>query len=50
MKIFIISGGPGTGKTSVINKLKEQGYKIIPEAARELLNSKEDLWENLMRK
>lgn len=35
-KIFVISGGPGTGKTAVINELKKQGYKTIPEVARQI--------------
>ena len=34
-KLFIISGGPGTGKTSVIDELSKN-FKIIPEAAREV--------------
>jgi len=33
MKIYVISGGPGTGKTSVINELGKE-FKILPEAAR----------------
>ena len=36
MKIYIISGGPSTGKTSVINALKKKGYKVLIEAARYL--------------
>ena len=37
MNNFIfISGGPCTGKTSVINELKENGYNTVPEAAREI--------------
>jgi len=36
MPIIFISGGPCTGKTSVINELKRQGFTIIPEAAREI--------------
>ncbi len=36
MLIIFISGGPCTGKTSVINELKRQGFTIIPEAAREI--------------
>jgi len=33
MKVYVISGGPGTGKTSVINELGKE-FKILPEAAR----------------
>lgn len=35
-KIYVISGGPGTGKTSTINELEKRGYKILKEAAREV--------------
>ncbi|MEJ2267457.1 MAG: ATP-binding protein [Nanoarchaeota archaeon] len=34
--IYIISGGPGTGKTSTIKELKKRGFKILPEATREI--------------
>lgn len=30
----VITGGPGTGKTTVINILATRGYSIAPEAAR----------------
>jgi len=33
-KIFAITGGPGTGKTSVVNELEKQGFRILKEAAR----------------
>lgn len=33
MKVYVISGGPGTGKTSVINELGKE-FKILPETAR----------------
>lgn len=36
MKIFAISGGPCTGKTSIIKELAKRGYQTIPEAAREI--------------
>lgn len=35
----VISGGPGTGKTSLINELGKRGYRIVPEAARRLFDS-----------
>jgi predicted ATPase len=36
MGIYVISGGPGTGKTSIITELNKKGFTIIPEAAREI--------------
>ena len=32
--IFVISGGPGVGKTTTINELGKLKYAVIPEAAR----------------
>jgi len=33
-KNYVITGGPCTGKTVVINALKKEGFIIVPEAAR----------------
>ena len=35
-KIKVIIGGPGTGKTSIINELKARGYCCYPEISREV--------------
>ena len=34
---YIITGGPGAGKTSIINSLKMLGYLVVPEAATEII-------------
>ena len=34
---FIITGGPGFGKTTMLSKLEELGYITFPEAARTLI-------------
>jgi len=36
--VFVITGGPGFGKTTVLNLLAEKGFPVGSEAARELLN------------
>ena len=36
MKI-VISGGPGTGKSSIINKLENLGYSVFHESSREII-------------
>ncbi len=33
-KFYILSGSPSAGKTTVLTALKEQGYVVVPEAAR----------------
>ena len=36
MKI-VITGGPGTGKTSIINKLENLGHTVFHESSREII-------------
>lgn len=36
-KRIVISGAPGTGKTSIITKLSESGYKCHKEVSREII-------------
>ncbi len=43
-KKIVITGGPGTGKTSIINELKNQNYHCFDEVIRELtLEAKNDI-------
>jgi predicted ATPase len=35
---YVITGGPSTGKTSLIDELQKRGYKTIPEAARKVID------------
>ena len=37
-KKYIITGGPGTGKTSIINELKKRGFVCVNESARGIIN------------
>jgi len=34
---YIISGGPGSGKTTLINELKQSGYTCSPEVSRRVI-------------
>lgn len=34
---YIITGGPGVGKTTLINELGKRGYNCVPEVAREII-------------
>lgn len=34
---IVITGGPGTGKTTLIDELSSQGYPIMPEVSREVI-------------
>ncbi|MDQ1096738.1 MULTISPECIES: AAA family ATPase [Chryseobacterium] len=38
MKI-IVTGGPGMGKTSIIDTLKEMGYSTVPESGRNIIRN-----------
>jgi predicted ATPase len=35
-ELVVITGGPGTGKTTIIDGLIEQGYSCFPEISREI--------------
>jgi predicted ATPase len=37
-EIIVITGGPGTGKTTIINGLLEKKYTCFPEISREIIN------------
>ena len=37
-KRVVLAGGPSTGKTSIINKLKSKNFCCFDEAAREILD------------
>lgn len=34
---YIITGGPGVGKTTLLNELGRQGFAIVPEDARRII-------------
>ncbi|CAB4893524.1 MAG: AAA family ATPase [Actinobacteria bacterium] len=35
---FVITGGPSSGKTTVINRLHKMGMRVVPEQARAILD------------
>lgn len=38
---FILTGGPGSGKTSVLEALKNCGYVVVPEVARSIIKEQQ---------
>lgn len=34
---YVITGGPGVGKTTLIHELSKRGYTVMPEHAREII-------------
>lgn len=37
MKRFILTGAPGSGKTSILRVLEQQGYAVVEEAATDVI-------------
>ena len=37
MKRYILTGTPGSGKTSILHELKNQGYQVVEEAATDVI-------------
>src|SRR5947209_3944943 len=35
--LFVVTGGPGSGKTTVLRELDRRGYKYSPEVARQII-------------
>lgn len=46
MKTYVITGGPGSGKTTTIECLREKGFYIIDEAARIVLKENQNQRDN----
>jgi predicted ATPase len=38
---FIVTGGPGVGKTTLLNELVSRNYPVVPEVARELIKEQQ---------
>ncbi|WP_124398694.1 AAA family ATPase [Thermaurantimonas aggregans] len=53
-KRVVITGGPGSGKTTILNQLRKRGFPVFEEISREIirqsLQSGSDIlpWDNLM--
>lgn len=57
---FVITGGPGVGKTTLLKELQGRGFEVVPEIARELIKEQienkgaalpwkdKELYKNLM--
>lgn len=41
-RFFVITGGPGTGKTTLLNALEAKQFPCIPEVAREIIREQLD--------
>ncbi|SFC11021.1 Predicted ATPase [Flagellimonas taeanensis] len=40
---YIITGGPGVGKTTLLDELHSRGMTVVPEIARELIKEQQDI-------
>lgn len=47
-KRIILTGGPGTGKTSIISHLKEEGHSCFEEISREIIRDELEKGSNVL--
>jgi len=47
---YVITGGPGTGKTTLIHELQQQRYAIVPEAAGQIIQEEQQKKEGILFK
>lgn len=51
-KLFVITGGPGIGKTTLLDLLASKGHQVVPEAARVVIEAEQAIdgdalpWKN----
>ncbi len=45
---FIITGGPGSGKSSIIESLKQKGYQTVEEVGREIIKQQHAIGGNAL--
>ena len=43
---FVFTGGPGTGKTTLLDELSRQGYAVVPEVARAIIKKQHAMGGN----
>jgi predicted ATPase len=36
-RLYVITGGPGAGKTAILHELQRRGFACVPEAARQII-------------
>ena len=53
-KIYVITGGPGFGKSTIINSLEKKGFYCAPDIARDIIKEQLDTegdvlpWKNMV--
>lgn len=48
-EVYIISGGPSCGKTTMTDGLRERRYYIVPEASEQIIVARSNMAEILCR-
>ncbi len=46
--LYIVTGGPGAGKTTVLAELERRGFPYLPEVARQLIQEQMQLGQNAL--
>ncbi len=48
MPKFVITGGPGVGKTTTLLEIQKLGHRVVPEAARQIITQEQQKKEGIL--
>jgi predicted ATPase len=45
---YVITGGPGVGKTTLLDAMEKEGFSVVPEVARKVIKEQQEMGGNAL--